>query len=286
MAERDYHLRLGQVVIGLRCPDTDFAKSMADYFAQTSDPAAPDVNLELNLVPHQEDPRVPNSLILTKTVTADGFDIADGLVRGHFDPVSGQGELHVKTILTNGLMTRVFEQILYQAFHSAVLRTGYDACLIHSAGVVRDGLGYLFVGPSDAGKSTIASLSLDATVLNDEMNLVEFGSDSPRIVTSPFNGHFTDKSPGEAPLTAIILPDKGLEHRIEPVGSGFAAAAIATQVAPPVPLETGATAGTNTAMLDVASRLVGLVPVKRLVFLPDAGFWPVVSHEFTPDQRG
>jgi len=283
---REYRLRVGEVVIGLVCPDAEFATSMAGYFAQGSDPADPTVSLDLDLVPHGDVPAIPNSLILAKTLTDDGFDIAGGLIRGRFDPQSGRGELHVKTILTNGLLTRVFEQILYQAWHSARARAGYDACLVHSSGVIHDGRGFLFVGPSEAGKTTVARLSQDRTVLNDEMNLIEFTARGPYLAGTPFNGHFRDKRPGRAALGAVLLLEQGREHRLAEVGPGLAAGAIAGQVAPPVGLDETAGPDTAAVMLESASRIVESAPVRRLVFLPDAGFWPLLDGTFTNDARG
>jgi hypothetical protein len=280
-SDHEYRLRVGRRVIGLVCEDPAFAASFEPYFDQPSDPAEPDVQLALHLVSHVEDPPVPNSLIVTKTVGPDGFDIADGLIRGRYDPATGRGELHVKTILTNGMMTRVFEQILYQAFHSACQRRQDDAGLVHSASVIHRGAGFLFVGPSEAGKSTIARLSQQETVLNDEMSLVEFMSNDCELVGTPFNGFFRDKQPGRAPLAAVLLLQHGPEHRLEPVGSGEAAAAVATQVAPPVGLDQAATIETRVRMLETASRIVQAVPIRRLVFTPDAGFWPLLTTEFT-----
>jgi hypothetical protein len=282
---REYRLRVGEVVIALVCPDAPFASSLADYFAQASDPAAADITLGLHLVSHDEMPSIPNSLILTKQLTPDGFDIADGLIRGAFDPASGTGDLHVKIILTNGQMTRVFEQILYQAFQSARQRKGYDACLVHSAGVIVDGLGYLFVGPSEAGKSTVATISHDHTVLNDEMNLVEFRPEGPRLVGTPFNGFFRDKTAGAAPLAGILLLEKGPAHRLEAVGAGQAAAAVATQITPPVGLDEVADASTSLAMVDLGARLVTATEVRRLHFTPDAGFWPLLTDALGRDHR-
>ena len=286
-AERQYRLRVGEVVIALNCPDPQYATSLAEYFAQPCDPAPPVVELDLNIVLHDTEPAVPNSLILTKTLTDDGgFDIADGLIRGRFDPATGKGELHVMNALTSGLLTRVFEQILYQAWHSGRRRLGYDACLVHSSGVIRSGRGYLFVGASEAGKTTVANLSQDYTVTNDEMNLVEFHADGARLRSTPFNGHYRDKQAGAAPLAAVLLLEQGPAHRLESVGCGLAAGAVAGQIAPPVGLEEVADTETRLAMLDLGSRLVEWVPVRRLIFLPDRGFWPILKRSFTTELRG
>jgi hypothetical protein len=285
-ASRQYRLRVGEVVLGLDCPDADYADSLAEYFAQASDPAEPTVRLELEPVSGGARPAIPNSLILAKTLRPDGFDIADGLISGRYDAGAGAGELRVDRVLTGGLLTRVFEQILYQAWHSGRARLGYDACLVHSAGVVRDGRGFLFVGPSEAGKSTVADLSGADTVLNDEMNIVEFRPEGPWLVGTPFNGHYRAKRAGAAPLAAILLLAHGPRHELQPVGAGAAAATVAGQVTPPVGLDEAAAPATSLAMLDLATRLVQSAPVRRLVFLPDGGFWPLLDRAFTQDSRG
>ena len=282
-----YRLRVGEVVIGLNCPDSQHAADLADYFAQDNDAATPTIELDLDLVAHDDQPTIPNSLILTKTLTGQGkFDIADGLIRGHFDPATGKGAVQVKRVLTSGILTKVFEQLLYQAWPSARRRLGYEACLVHSSGVIRGGRGFLFVGPSTAGKTTIAGLSKGGTVVNDEMNLVEFHPDGARLVGTPFNGHYRSKRPGSAPLAAILLLGHGPAHKLVPVGLGEAAGEVAGQVAPPVGLEDMPDNATRLAMLDMGSRLLEWVPVKRLVFTPDAGFWPLLTRTFTADLRG
>jgi hypothetical protein len=275
-------IELGEVVIDLVCRDAGFAASMREYFGQAPVTRPATVTLDLHLVNHAENPPVPNSLLLDKAVDGQAFDLAGGLVRGTFDPATGHGELRVMTILTNGPMTRVFEQILYQVFQTAVRRLDHDACLVHSAGVVCGDRGFLFVGPSEAGKSTVASLSADHAVVNDEMNLVAFTGSGPRLLASPFNGFHRDKQAATAPLAAVILLAKGAEHRLDTIGSGQAAAAIAAQIAPPVGLLDLPAPATTEAMLETALRLVEAVPARRLTFRKDAGFWPVILSEFPP----
>lgn len=281
---RTCRIALGAVILDLVCPDDDFAASMRRYFGDRPANGETSVSLDLHLVPHAVNPTVPNSLLLDKQVDGARFDLARGLVHGEYDATTGHGELHVMTILTNGLMTRVFEQVLYQAFYSAARRIGYDAVLVHSAGVVVGGQGFLFVGPSEAGKSTTAELSAQHQVVNDEMNLVAFTPVGPRLLPSPFNGHFPDKVVAEAPLAAVLLLDKGDEHRLAPISAGLAAAQVAAQVAPPLALEDLPAPSTSADMLDLGSRLVTSVPTRRLVFRRDPGFWPVIQAAFPPDR--
>jgi hypothetical protein len=282
---REYRLRIGPAVLALLCPDAEFAGALARYFMQPSAAERADVTLDLVITAPGEDRPVPSSLILTKTTGKSGFAIADGLVRGEYDPARGLGRLEVAEVLLRGQRLRVFEQLLYQVFHSACQRGGHDTCLVHSAGVVHGGRGFLCVGPSDAGKTTLAGLADGRVVLNDEMNLVDFTGAAPELVGTPFNGFFRDKRPGRAPLAAVLLLAKGPRHALETVGPGEAAAALASQVAPPVPLERTADDRTPAAMLDQATRIARAVPVRRLTFARAPGFWPLLDT-LLPDARG
>jgi hypothetical protein len=96
-------------------------------------------------------------------------------------------------------------------------------------------------------------------------------------VGTPFNGFFRDKTAGAAPLAGILLLEKSPSHRLEAVGAGQAAAAVATQITPPVGLDEVAVASTSLTMIDLGARLVTATEVRRLHFTPDAGFWPLLT---------
>lgn len=273
---REYRLEVGDFVIGLVCDSAEYAASLAVYFDRPCSEKPADISLDLIIVPHTDMPEIPNSLFTTKSITPEGFNIADGLISGRLDLIERRGELRVKNILTKGQMPRVFEQVLYQVFYSIMDVRRADALLIHSSGVLAAGGGYLFVGPSEAGKSTVAACSTDHIVLNDEMNLVEFNRDGAVLHGTPFNGFFRDKQPGRAPLKGLFLLAHGPEHEVLDLGRAEAIAAVATQVVPPVGLSAAIPADIQLRMVDLASRLCAAAPVKRLSFTPDSGFWPVI----------
>ncbi|MBE0566841.1 MAG: hypothetical protein IH621_12825, partial [Krumholzibacteria bacterium] len=211
-----YRLRLGRVVIGLTSPEAGFAGFLAHYFGRPPDPGPATISVDVAIAADPHPCPVPNSLLLTKTVTGGRFDIDGGLIHGRWDETTGHGALTVRSTLLRGQMMRVFEQLIYQMFHSAAHRTAYPAALVHAAGVVRDGRGYLFVGPSGAGKSTVAELSRGHAVLNDEMNLVEWDGAGATLVGTPFNAFFTGKSEGSAPLAAVLLLEQAPRHALLP----------------------------------------------------------------------
>jgi hypothetical protein len=271
-----YRLRLGRVVIEMTSGEPGFCDFLARYFGRPNDPGPATISVDIAIARDAEPCPVPNSLLLTKVVDGGAFDIDDGLIRGVWDQEQGRGRVTVRSTLLRGQMMRIFEQLVYQMFHSAARRAGYRAALIHAAGVMRGGRGYLFVGPSGAGKSTVAGLSAAHAVLNDEMNLVEWQDGRLRLIGTPFNAFFTDKVAGDAFLETVLLLEQAPEHALAPAGPARAATDLAAQVAPPVGLGDVPDGSTRAAMLEVAVGMMDLVPVQVMRFRKDAGFWDLL----------
>jgi len=81
--------------------------------------------------------------------------------------------------------------------------------IIHSLGVIIDGNGYLFVGHSDAGKSTMAKMLMNASViLCDDRNVTRKTEGGYRVYGTWSHGDVPDISPLSAPLKGIFFLEK------------------------------------------------------------------------------
>ncbi len=276
----EYQHQVGEMVIGLLCPSPLYADSMQEYFGFKNAIAEPNIQIKLNVVPHDDEPEIPDSCFTTKTISPEGFNVSDNLIRGKFIPKKHIGEIFVKKSMTKGSSTRIFEQLLYQAFYSARKIANYDAFLIHSSGVIHDGAGFLFVGASGSGKSTVARLSLGKCVLNDEVDLVSFRNGQVYLHGTPFNGYFKEKSEGNAPLKAILFLKQGDRHGLCKISRGVATSIIFREIVPPIGLEEELSRETRLTMLELAERLSSCVPLRWLEFKPEQGFWKEIIKEF------
>jgi MoaA/NifB/PqqE/SkfB family radical SAM enzyme len=94
-----------------------------------------------------------------------------------------------------------------------------DGCYLHSGGVVLNGKGYLFVGHSEAGKSTTMKL-LDGVgeVLCDDRNIVrrEPGGGF-RVYGTWSHGEVPIVSAANAPLAGILFLRQSKQNRIDPL---------------------------------------------------------------------
>jgi hypothetical protein len=106
---------------------------------------------------------------------------------------------------------------LLQMFLSwALLPEG--AFLLHAASVVRNGKAFVFVGRSGAGKSTVASLSPQGSVLTDEISLIKRVNREWRAFGTPFRGEFRANGANiSAPLGGIFRLVQSPENRIAPL---------------------------------------------------------------------
>jgi len=276
--KNEFRLEVGNAVIGIICPSEEFALSFEDYFGTQTSDRKPDITLELELLLHENEILLPDSLFTTKKVKGTEIDIAEGLVRIEPGNSNNNYKLFVKRGLTLGLSTRVFEQLLYQAFYTCCRIRDDDSILIHCSGVINRGSGYIFTGPSGAGKSTIASLSDGYHILNDEICLLEFKNSGVKLHSTPFNGYYKNKKSGMAHLKYIFLIAHGKEHRIVDLSKGDVVKLLSKEIVPPVTLDGELNTGTFINMLDITENLYNSVPIYRLEFLPDNGFWSEINR--------
>ncbi len=136
----------------------------------------------------------------------------------------------------------------------------------HASSVEDNGRGFLFVGVSEAGKSTMASLwhgRKGVQVLSDERTVVRL-QDGWRIYGTPWHGTFPVYSPSSAPLAAVLFLKQGLENRLIPVGRSDAAKRLMVCGYLPYWSVEG-----MDASLDLLDRLTVQVPCLELTFVPD-----------------
>jgi len=128
-----------------------------------------------------------------------------------------KGDLHALTLFPT-------DQILV-----AHLLADRGGCYLHSAGAILDGAGMVFVGHSDAGKSTMTRLlmaagpggtgrsPLQVEILCDDRNIVRRRDDGWRVYGTSSHGDVPDVSPASAPLRAICFIEQANENTLTPL---------------------------------------------------------------------
>jgi hypothetical protein len=149
-----------------------------------------------------------------------------------------------------------------------------DGLLLHAGGVISNGKGYVFFGASGSGKTTIARLSLDRTILSDDLVIVKKKGPIFRLYGVPFRGDFPEapRHNASADLRGLYTLVKDSRHYLEPVGLQEAVARL-TACVPFVMVQPGAAQRVSELCIELAKQ----VQVQSLHFRADPGFWEVID---------
>jgi hypothetical protein len=203
------------------------------------------------------------------------FTFADGLLRFTEPHCAGAIDMRNCTAQLHITAPHPFEPVDY-VVRTALALLAFEAggLLFHAAGLLRRGKGYAFFGYSGSGKTTVARVSTDAEILNDDLVVLLPDAGGWRMYSTPFSNPTQVAPPGprSVPLTALYRLVQDRQVFVEPIDQ---AAAVAEVIASsPV---VSADPDRSLALLDRAAQIVSSVPVRRLHFLPDASFWNTID---------
>ncbi len=143
-------------------------------------------------------------------------------------------------------------------------RTGI---LLHACGIDDNGFGYLFLGNSGHGKSTMARLWCEhhATVLNDDRIIVREREGKIWMYGTPWHGDFKKFSTGCLPVSKVFFLRRGEENGVIRCEGARAVSMLLTRSFHPLWDKEG-----MAFTLEFCHRLVEKVLCYELSFMPDA----------------
>lgn len=265
-------INIAEFVVALRTDDAEVAQRIrtmyADFLVST---ASPHLTLDIEIVPPilNIQPRRGELWVINTHFNQQRLTYESYLEQGEIDFAAGYGWLKMAAKVS-------VENFLRVAY--AWLCVQNEALLLHAAGLIRDGQGYVFFGPSGAGKTTTTQLARDsAAVLSDDLIIVRFHEGQPFLHGVPFKGALADvlRANQSAPLKGIYRLQQSRRHHLEPLPHILAIAELSAS-APFVVREVGL----SERLIAVCDRLARSVPVQKLHFARNAGFWEVIDGSF------
>jgi hypothetical protein len=145
--------------------------------------------------------------------------------------------------------------------------------LLHSSSAIRNGKAFLFSGVSGAGKTTISRLAPpDATLLTDEVSYVRREGNRYMAYGTPFAGELARSGENcSAPLSTLFFLEKGPRNSIEPISPAEAIQRLLRNI-----LFFADDAELVKIVFQSACEFASLVPIRRLVFVPDQRVWEII----------
>lgn len=190
---------------------------------------------------------------------------------GYIDLLQGQAELinsKYSLVETTDYMLRILLALL-------VFKKG--GILFHGAGIIRNRKTYLFFGHSGSGKSTVARLSPQDIVINDDLVVLMPVDNKWIVFATPFwNPSQVRPVPDSAPLTGLYRLVQDKQVYLEGIAGGQALAELIANI-PVIPDNPFM----NSELFVRGRQLLEEIPIYRLHFLPDDSFWQVVEEAST-----
>jgi hypothetical protein len=152
--------------------------------------------------------------------------------------------------------------------------TNHSGFLLHAATVIRNGKAYVFTGRSGAGKSTVASLAAEGSVLTDEISLLRCEKGEWRAYGTPFWGEFRAAgSNTSAQARGIFRLVQAAENRVTAIRPVELLRALLPNV-----LFFSAEAEANRRLLKILAHAAETISGYELAFRKDRAFWEVLPE--------
>ncbi|MGA8813618.1 MAG: hypothetical protein WB523_13815, partial [Candidatus Sulfotelmatobacter sp.] len=264
-AEAAVSIEIGGMAIALRTHDPSFRQLIENRyegFVGTS----PSSHFEFDIDLYEPSESGPADDGLEVKIEAGEWLLKRGDFRARWNPHTSHG--HIRQSCSPYAIDCVLRIV-----HTLILaRQG--GFLVHSASAIRGGKAFLFSGVSGAGKTTISRLAPpDATLLTDEISYVRREGDRYLACGTPFAGELARVGENQsAPLSAFFLLEKGLQNRIEPMGTTEAVQRLLRNI-----LFFADDRELVKLVFQSACEFASLVPMHRLVFVPDQRVWDIIG---------
>ena len=262
-------IEIGGMAIALHTQDSAFRRLIEErYRGFVGSSSRPNFEFEVNLHEAQEPAESDDDSAadeLEVKIEGDDWVLRRGDFQARWDRNSSRGQIR------QSCNPYSIDSVL-RIVHTLILaREG--GFLVHAASAIRGGKAFLFSGVSGAGKTTISRLApADATLLTDEISYVRREGNRYTAFGTPFAGELAKLGENQsAPLSALYLLEQGLANRIEPVGATEAVQRLLRNI-----LFFADDAEMVKLVFQAACEFASVVPIRRLIFLPDQRVWDLI----------
>jgi hypothetical protein len=272
-------IKFGRFTFSLSCRDKRTETFLKNHYTISFFTVIPDLTITIDHLPSDETSSITSGTSYRYTILRNQFNFGPGLIKGSWIPEEKTYRLSVAETLFRPEEIWLFDRFLCRIFYTLSLEErveGEEELIIHGTGVLKDGKGYVFFGPPESGKSTVAQLSHRFQVLHDDMILLTLTKDGVFMEGVPFNPKVVARRNGRGELSKIFSLHKGEQVRIEKGSPEEFIRKVLPEIFLPQSLLSEDRKGAFQYMLNFAAKLGERIPYYRLFFKQDESFWRLI----------
>lgn len=279
---------IGDVSLAISCNDLNFMNHFRYTYQHCLTDKAPDFSVTIEVHDTITRNDIQKSLDEYRTqehpITDGAFSWYDNLISGTIHEGKKSCDLKVELAVIASEYLALFQDFIFKdLFYYVVKRTHGNGhkrpFIIHGCGVVHKEEGFLFLGRSGCGKSTIARLSKKDTILHDEAVLVSPNHDHYMIESTPYISDVTNLFNTKKPLKAGFFLRQGKTNKITVLPQSEMVHQFIKQMVAPSGTRPLAQGELLNEMLAFSCDLVRAVPFFELTFSAhDDSFWQEIEN--------
>ncbi len=253
----------------VECRDEAFWNLLSSRYGEFASDAVPQLSLRVEVTePPPEEVVARWSGPFARIAGADGILLIEGAgFEGAFDERSGRGWI------AQPLDPSPFETFLTAIYAGRLLREG--GFFLHAAAIVGEEGAYIFFGPSESGKTTVAEL-IGEGVISDEIVAIRRDGDRYRVWGVPWRGQRL--SAEAAGLFRLRKARRTAFTALSPLET-------VRQLLPSVFFSRADWAEVSR-FFEIGGQLVTRVPCYEMHFAPDRSFWEMMPRRGHGEKHG
>jgi hypothetical protein len=276
---KKFHMRFGQYTFAFLC-DSQAAINFLNYhYIENTSDLDSSIPVFLSIVPNADLSMIKPGKRYSYSINNDRFNFGPNLIQGSWD---GGEKYHL--FISNYLL-RVEEVWLINRFLCRLFYTlsrrdkakQEKTFIVHSSAVLKNRKVYIFFGPPESGKSTIANNSKQFKVLHDDMNIVTISGGSVSVEGVPFNPNHLEFARSRGTLSMICSLHKNNSVKLEKGAPGEFAEKLLPEVILPLSVSSEDRKEAFQYLLSCVKTLVKMIPFYHLYFKKDDSFWQEID---------
>jgi hypothetical protein len=208
----------------------------------------------------------------------NGFEIGPQVIQGRIIPDQRTVSITVHEDFFLPGLANMINAFFYRLYYTLCALNTTHSCIIHGCGVLRDQIGYLFIGPHQSGKTTIGLLS-GAPILHDDQMILTLEGDTLAMDSPPLPARHNLRQRPDAPcaIDRIFLAVKDEQFSVRQLSPERALACLYNDVVVPHTLLATDEHAARARKARLCFALQRAAPVFELHFDREGRFWEQLS---------